>query len=59
MKPKEQHGFACACSTCSKAARPLKLVGMRAVQDAISEAQKHKRAYSWHRCYTLAMEARP
>ena len=53
-----QHGFSCLCLDCCKAQRPLKLAVMRAVQDAITEAQKAKRAYSWHRCYSLAMGAR-
>ncbi len=58
MKRPTPHGFTCLCAACTKATRPLKLDGMRAVQDAISEAQKQQRAYSWHRCYSLAMEAR-
>jgi hypothetical protein len=58
MTRQAQHGFACICGECAKAQRPLKLAAMRAVQDAINEAQKQQRAYSWHRCYSLAMGAR-
>ena len=58
MKHSIPHGFTCLCGECAKAQRTLKLAAMRAVQDAITEAQKQQRAYSWHRCFSLAMGAR-
>jgi len=47
-----RHGFVCICQTCARAARPLKAVGLSQWHEALSEAQREQRAYSWFSIYS-------
>lgn len=48
------HGFTCLCLSCTRAARPLKLVALYQWHVALTEAQREARAYSWHRCFKVS-----
>jgi hypothetical protein len=48
------HGFVCLCLDCTRAARPLKLAAMDQWAAAVTEAQRERRAYSWHSPYWVA-----
>lgn len=45
------HGFTCLCLSCTRATRPLKLVALYQWHQAVTEAQREQRAYSWRTIY--------
>lgn len=45
------HGFTCYCGACAPASRPVDQAARLQFAQALHEAQREARAYSWHAVY--------